>query len=93
MAVHSAEPDIAQAVEALTGGDQGSSAASLPGALLLPGLEDAAIRPVRIPSLVVQGLDLAQLPPLYRALRELGYRYDTTRLPSGAHEIRIAPAQ
>ncbi|MER3404940.1 MAG: hypothetical protein C4289_07050 [Chloroflexota bacterium] len=92
MAVHSAEPDIVQVVEALTGGGQGSSEAPLPGALLLPGLEDAAIRRARLPSLVVHGLDLTQLPRLYRALRELGYRYDTTRLPSGAHEIRIALA-
>lgn len=92
MAVDYAEPDIAPVVDALTGRSPESPEAALPGALLLPGLEDVTIRRARVPSLIVQGLDLTQLPYLYRALRDLGYRYDTTRLPSGAHEIRIAPA-
>ncbi len=92
MAVHYAEPDIAQVVDVLAGEGPELPEAPLPGALLLPGLEDVASHRARVPSLIVQGLDLIQLPRLYQALRELGYRYDTTRLPSGAHEIRIAPA-
>jgi hypothetical protein len=61
------------------------------GAPLLPGLEEFAPRRPAAPSIIVSSKDLTQLPRLYRLLRELGFRYDTTRLPSGAHEIRLAP--
>jgi hypothetical protein len=58
---------------------------------LLPGLEEYTPRRPAAPSIIVCSKDLTQLPRLYRLLRELGFRYDTTRLPSGAHEIRLAP--
>jgi hypothetical protein len=92
MAVHYAEPEIERMVSDVEQG-MAPSCAPVNGTLLLPGLEDIAARRAPVPSFVVYGLDLSQLPSLYRALRERGYRYDTTRLPSGAHEIRVAPAQ
>jgi|GEM_PF-2326456 len=67
MAVHYAEPEIERMVSDVEQG-MAPSCAPVNGTLLLPGLEDIAARRAPVPSFVVYGLDLSQLPSLYHAL-------------------------